>query len=817
MVKQTIQIFCRLKPPSSKARLSNYDVDSDAEGKPRISFVCPRELTDGSVNNKKEQFKFRFERVFATDCRQEDVFEHVARPVINNVLSGYNGTIFAYGQTGSGKTFTVTGGAERYADRGIIPRTLSYIFAYFEQRPEFEFSLGVSYLEIYNENGYDLLDPKHEAARLEDLPKVTLFEDAGQQIHLKNLSVHPAASEEDALNLLFVGDTNRMIAETPMNQASTRSHCIFTAHLTVKEVGSATVRRAKLHLVDLAGSERVSKTGVNGLLLTEAKYINLSLHYLEQVIVALSERSRSHVPYRNSMMTSVLRDSLGGNCMTTMIATLSVESANLGETISTCRFAQRVAIIKNDAVLNEELDPSLLISRLRSEVAQLKAEIAALTGEQRDDELTEEELQMCRAAVDAFLADTNASPLASVGFDGRKLGQCFRLIRDAAKAAATPAEPAPPQQIVTIAPEPLATKEVRELRETISQRDNEIVILVGMLKQEKRRAAEASVMLQQMAESPGANIFLYYLKIWLNPNPSFASTGCQSAAGPVAQEVQPHLLQAGRYCGIDVPLSLLAFGRSPASAAAAAALHQPTESTGGESDRLSQQLEQSAKARILGGQLSLGRQEAFELFKRDYAGNPEIERHKQRLRDNYGLAKQLGASVNESRQAIERLKAGLERARLRRALGSESDSSEEAALRADMEQSKAEYRDSFQRLKSLKAEIEHQQHQLEMLKVRLVKDFEAWWAEQSSANAAAAAATTAAWPTPPGSAGGRAVAASSGSRPPSGAGSRPGKQRTGSTGDAAAGIQLTGDKETDAEIMAFMRARQNLLKQSQRH
>ncbi|PAA61917.1 hypothetical protein BOX15_Mlig027733g1, partial [Macrostomum lignano] len=798
MVKQTIQIFCRLKPPSSKARLSNYDVDSDAEGKPRISFVCPRELTDGSVNNKKEQFKFRFERVFATDCRQEDVFEHVARPVINNVLSGYNGTIFAYGQTGSGKTFTVTGGAERYADRGIIPRTLSYIFAYFEQRPEFEFSLGVSYLEIYNENGYDLLDPKHEAARLEDLPKVTLFEDAGQQIHLKNLSVHPAASEEDALNLLFVGDTNRMIAETPMNQASTRSHCIFTAHLTVKEVGSATVRRAKLHLVDLAGSERVSKTGVNGLLLTEAKYINLSLHYLEQVIVALSERSRSHVPYRNSMMTSVLRDSLGGNCMTTMIATLSVESANLGETISTCRFAQRVALIKNDAVLNEELDPSLLISRLRSEVAQLKAEIAALTGEQRDDELTEEELQMCRTAVDAFLADANASPLASVGFDGRKLGQCFRLIRDAAKAGATPAEPAPPQQIVTIAPEPLATKEVRELRETISQRDNEIVILVGMLKQEKRRAAEASVMLQQMAESPGANAANLQLdqspkkfnRTFSKPADTAASmshSACLPSVAAQPQRQQPPTL------------------------------HQPTESTGGESDRLSQQLEQSAKARILGGQLSLGRQEAFELFKRDYAGNPEIERHKQGLRDNYGLAKQLGASVNESRQAIERLKAGLERARLRRALGSESDSSEEAALRADMEQSKAEYRDSFQRLKSLKAEIEHQQHQLEMLKVRLVKDFEAWWAEQSSANAAAAAATTAAWPTPPGSAGGRAVAASSGSRPPSGAGSRPGKQRTGSTGDAAAGIQLTGDKETDAEIMAFMRARQNLLKQSQRH
>ncbi|MEQ2211704.1 Kinesin- protein 6, partial [Xenoophorus captivus] len=127
-----------------------------------------------------------------------------------------------------------------------------------------------------------------------------------------------------------------------------------------REPGSATLRRSKLHLVDLAGSDRVSKTGLDGVLLTEAKYINLSLHYLEQVIIALSEKNRSHIPYRNSMLTSVLRDSLGGNCMTTMIATIAVDKRNLDESISTCRFAQRVALIKNEAVLNEELDPALV-------------------------------------------------------------------------------------------------------------------------------------------------------------------------------------------------------------------------------------------------------------------------------------------------------------------------------------------------------------------------------------------------------------------------------------------------------------------------
>ncbi|CAF1278776.1 unnamed protein product, partial [Didymodactylos carnosus] len=200
----------------------------------------------------------------------------------HSVISGYNGTIFAYGQTGSGKTFTVTGGPERFADRGIIPRCLSYIFQEFGKQTDQSHTVHVSYLEIYNENGYDLLDPKHEASRLEDLPKVLLMEDEDQNMHLKNLSIHPAQNEEEALNLLFLGDTNRMIAETPMNQASTRSHCIFTIHVTSKEIGSASIRKAKLHLVDLAGSERVSKSNPNGLLLTEAKYINLSLHYLEQ-------------------------------------------------------------------------------------------------------------------------------------------------------------------------------------------------------------------------------------------------------------------------------------------------------------------------------------------------------------------------------------------------------------------------------------------------------------------------------------------------------------------------------------------------------
>ena len=249
------------------------------------------------------------------NAQQDEVFALVASAPVTSVMNGFNATIFAYGQTGSGKTFTITGGPERYVDRGIIPRALTMMFEQIKERSGAQFQIHISYLEIYNNTGYDLLDPSHETKRLEDLPKVTMREDEDGQVHLRGLSTHLANSEEDALNLLFLGDTNRAIAETPMNMASSRSHCIFTVFIESREAGSDVIRRSKLHLVDLAGSERVHKTNSSGSILREAQHINQSLHYLEIVILALHEkktRGREHIPYRNSMMTSVLRDSLGG-------------------------------------------------------------------------------------------------------------------------------------------------------------------------------------------------------------------------------------------------------------------------------------------------------------------------------------------------------------------------------------------------------------------------------------------------------------------------------------------------------------------------
>jgi len=308
----------------------------------------------------------------------------VARRAVLGCLDGYNGTVFAYGQTGSGKTFTISGGVDHFSQRGITPRALELLFLEVQRQcSPGDVCVRVSYLEIYNEVVYDLLGEPSPDAPLDlvgpNLPRVTLLEEGDGSLAYRNLSQHVADSAEEALGLLYKGDMARAVAETSMNTVSSRSHCVFTAHVTSRQSDSDTVRKAKLHIVDLAGSERVGKSGIDGTLLTEAKHINLSLSYLEQVIVALQERaagvSRSHVPYRNSALTSVLRDSLGGNARTAMVATISPLASAIEEGVSTCRFAQRVAMVTNSVSKNEEVDPQLVIKRLKDQLAELRAEV----------------------------------------------------------------------------------------------------------------------------------------------------------------------------------------------------------------------------------------------------------------------------------------------------------------------------------------------------------------------------------------------------------------------------------------------------------
>ncbi|XP_050989241.1 kinesin-like protein KIF6 isoform X2 [Labeo rohita] len=768
MVKQTIQIFARVKP--TKKPTAEYFVDSEEQGG-SLEFVVPRDLADGVINNKRENYKFRFQRVFDQTANQEEIFEAIAKPVAENVLAGYNGTIFAYGQTGSGKTFTITGGAEHYSDRGIIPRTLSYLYQHFSKDSSMIYTTHISYLEIYNETGYDLLNPQHEACHLEDLPKVTIMEDPDQNIHLKNLSLQQSASEEEALDLLFLGDTNRMIAETPMNQASTRSHCIFTIHLCSKELGSAMVRRSKLHLVDLAGSERVGKTGVGGQILTEAKYINLSLHYLEQVIIALSEKNRSHIPYRNSMMTSVLRDSLGGNCMTTMIATVSVERRNTGESISTCRFAHRVALIKNDAFLNEELDPALLIVRLKKEIQSLKEELALVTGEQRSDKLTQEEIQQLEEQINLYLEDPDIEGTLNLGPDMRKIHFCFYLlkvrVREGSCAQNGVSNGSTPLLVMSDEEQRKSYAEVQKLRDMLTHRDNEISILVNMLKKERKKVQDVTYQLAQLQ----------------NQNPSTYNSSWS-----------PTTIQGEDIAKCDP------------------------------SNDYTNTQHLMTKNRVL--ELSVGQQEAFEVFLRDHEDRLSAENNRAVLQQRFVEAKTLGEQVNQIRIRVNELKTHLKIRRKQMAAqgltgnqtASEPDFVEDRILN-QIEEEKKNYKIKSGCLKGLKTEIEHLQMLHEKLKVKFQKDFEIWWTQEgtrlqghSAENAGSSQShlSPLSCLLPSNPKGDDTDLQERRQREQTSFTSR-GQRALPSAECSSTSVLLTGDKQTDADIQAFIRARHILL------
>ncbi|KAL4133436.1 hypothetical protein PRIC2_003753 [Phytophthora ramorum] len=378
MVKWHIGTYARLRPPRRGHESSKFELERVDDGRfsrTVIAFPPPDDDESRMHLKQRDGLDFHFNDVFDSSVSQEQVFNEVCLDIVNSALDGYNGTILAYGQTGSGKTYTITGG-EHYADRGIIPRVLSTIFEEFEKRPNMRYSCYISYLEIYNENVYDLLDRSHTDRPIEEWTKVLLMDDDEGDMHFRNLGVFEAVSEEEALNLLFLGNMNRVTSDTPMNQASSRSHSIFSVMIESRPVDSDVIVTSKLHLVDLAGSERVYKRDGTQRMRSEGKHINLSLHHLEQVILSLRSKRNAvakayHIPYRNSMLTSVLRGSLGGNCKSVFIAALNPENDFVDESISTCRFMQRCSEVAVDVAVNSEVDTE---KRLEA-VEKLNAEL----------------------------------------------------------------------------------------------------------------------------------------------------------------------------------------------------------------------------------------------------------------------------------------------------------------------------------------------------------------------------------------------------------------------------------------------------------
>ncbi|OAL35952.1 hypothetical protein AYO20_04858 [Fonsecaea nubica] len=343
-------------------------------------------LRKGGKDGASAQRTFKFDKSYWSFNKadpnyagQDNLFNDLGVPLLDNAFQGYNNCIFAYGQTGSGKSYSMMG----YGDEaGVIPRICREMFERInglQSDPHLTCTVEVSYLEIYNERVRDLLNPATKGnLRVREHPSTGPY--------VEDLAKLAVRSFSEIENLMDEGNKARTVAATNMNETSSRSHAVFTLTLTQKrhdaETSMDTEKVAKISLVDLAGSERATSTGATGARLKEGAEINRSLSTLGRVIAALADLSSGKkslkVPYRDSVLTWLLKDSLGGNSMTAMIAAISPADINFEETLSTLRYADSAKRIKNHAVINE--DPNArMIRELKEELAKLRSQLGGPT------------------------------------------------------------------------------------------------------------------------------------------------------------------------------------------------------------------------------------------------------------------------------------------------------------------------------------------------------------------------------------------------------------------------------------------------------
>ncbi|KAK9678834.1 hypothetical protein RND81_11G235700 [Saponaria officinalis] len=322
--KGNIRVFCRCRPLNKKEQSIGYSTVVDFEGAKDGELAV---MTGGS--NKKI---FRFDRVYTPKDDQGDVFVD-ASPMATSVLDGYNVCIFAYGQTGTGKTFTMEGTEQ---NRGVNYRTLEQLFQIAKERSDtFSYDISVSVLEVYNEQIRDLLDTSIAPKKLE------IKQASEGSHHVPGIVEAKVGDTKQVWEVLRLGSSARAVGSNNVNEHSSRSHCMLCVMVKAKNLINGECTKSKLWLVDLAGSERLAKTDVQGERLKEAQNINKSLSALGDVISALANKS-SHIPYRNSKLTHLLQDSLGGNSKTLMFVQISPSEHDLGETVSSLNFASRV-------------------------------------------------------------------------------------------------------------------------------------------------------------------------------------------------------------------------------------------------------------------------------------------------------------------------------------------------------------------------------------------------------------------------------------------------------------------------------------------
>ena len=368
--KQTVQIY---KPSQSSSLLQDGN---------------PQTLVRTPDSNTTTEHSFSFDRAYGPPTKQVELYSTAVRPVVLSILEGYNGSIIAYGQTSAGKTYTMEGGQGGAGDetRGIIPRVAEEIFSYIEESSNSasRFLVRASFMQIYNEQLQDLLHPPKQGQ-----PKQPLkIREVPTGIYIQGLSESVVKGPQDIMELMRTGSQHRKTASTQMNWHSSRSHALFS--VIVEHSGVSTVSKkkiitiGKLNLVDLAGSERVKDSGAEGERLDEACKINSSLSALGKVILSLTTRGKGklHVPYRDTKITFLLRDSLGGNCRTTLITNVTPAAMSYSETMSTLRFGNKAKSVRNDARINQDMSEQGLLLAYERELQKLRDELARAGGKE---------------------------------------------------------------------------------------------------------------------------------------------------------------------------------------------------------------------------------------------------------------------------------------------------------------------------------------------------------------------------------------------------------------------------------------------------
>lgn len=384
---ESVKVVVRCRPMNKKELAANYEKVVSVDVK--VGQIAVRSSREAAASELSKVFTF--DSVYDCSSKQIDLYDESFRPLVDSVLQGFNGTIFAYGQTGTGKTYTMEGVRHDPERRGVIPNSFEHIFTHISRSQNQQYLVRAAYLEIYQEEIRDLLS-EDQSRRLE------LRERPDTGVYVPDLMSIVPRNVQEIENVMNVGNRNRSVGATNMNEHSSRSHAIFLITVECSQLGldgEEHVRVGKLNLVDLAGSERQSKTGAQGERLKEATKINLSLSALGNVISALVDGKSTHVPYRDSKLTRLLQDSLGGNARTVMVANVGPASYNVEETLTTLRYANRAKNIKNKPRINEDPKDATL-RKYQEEIAGLKALLQkkkrrrqrrrAADGEEQDDD-----------------------------------------------------------------------------------------------------------------------------------------------------------------------------------------------------------------------------------------------------------------------------------------------------------------------------------------------------------------------------------------------------------------------------------------------